>query len=194
MDDFRREKLEGSNWKSGDSPLDPASGLPPTLASLNYEVNKGNVWSFSHRLPAIAADASMFVQINTGAKPVQLHLVKFWSDTAIAELDLRRAPTSITDGTTEVPIFRLNHTIATPEPEGLELFSDPADIVGGTLCQCNYMGGGDALGIGSRAAADQRGMPLIMSPTTTYIISVKNIDINPRAFAIQGFFSVEQDG
>lgn len=191
--DAMREKLGGSNRRIGDAMLDEITGLLPTMTALEHEVHKGNVWAFSHRLPAVAADGFIYVQIDTGVEPVSLHLVKFWSDTAIAELDLRRAPDAITPGTTAIPIFRLNHTIATPEPDGLQLFSDPSAISGGTLCQCNYMGGGNALGVGSNAAADQRGMPLIMSPETTYVISAKNIDINPRAFAIQGFFSVEQD-
>lgn len=193
MDEYTRSKLRGTNMLAGDAPIDPRTGMMPMMTAWEHEVSKGNAWAWSHRLPAVAADALIYTQIKTGVRPVSLHLVKFWSDTAIAELDLRRDPTAIVDGTSEIEIFRLNHTIATPEPEDLELFSDPSGISGGTLCQCNYMGGGDALGVGTNAGTDQRAMPLIMSPETTYIISAKNNDIDPRAFAIQGFFSVEQD-
>ena len=193
MDAHREAKLKGSNWLAGDSPLDPTTGLPICESPLDYEVSKGNMWAFSHRIRSVGVNAFLYVQINTGAKPVKLHLVKFWTEASIVELDLLRAPTSITDGTTPIPIFRLNHTIDTPEPTGLALFSDPSVIVGGTLCQCNYTGGGDALGVGTRAQADQRGMPLIMSPETTYVISAKNINGDVRAIAVQGFFSVEQD-
>jgi hypothetical protein len=150
------------------------------------------MWAFAHRVLEVAANGFVYVQINTGVLPVHLHLVKFWSDTAIAELDLLRAP-SVTDGTTALPIYRLNHLIETPEPEGLHLFTDPTEISGGTVCPCNYFGGGEAIGVGSRAFADQRELPLIMSPNTKYIIRVKNLDTNTRAFAVQAFFCVEQD-
>ena len=193
MDEYTRSKLAGTNRGATDAPLDQHTGHLVMLPCLLNQVFRGNLWAFSHRLPAVAVNGFIYVQFDVGALPAHLHLVKFWSDTALAELDLRRAPDEIETGTTAIPIFRLNHTVATPEPEGLHLFSDPAGISGGTLCQCNYMGGGEGLGVGTRAYADQRGMPLIMSPNTTYIISAKNLDTGARPFAIQGFFCVEQD-
>ena len=71
MDEFRRKRLEGSGGLTGDAPLDPATGLPVFESPLDYEVSKGNMWAFSQRILQVAVNGYLYVQINTGAKPVK---------------------------------------------------------------------------------------------------------------------------
>jgi hypothetical protein len=156
------------------------------------QVFRGNMWATAHRKQAVGENGTIAVQINTGPRPVHLYRAKLWTDSALAEADLIRAPSAITPGTA-LPIYRLNHILERPEPEGLALYSDSTGITGGTVCPCSFIGGGDALAIGSRADADLREMPVLMSPETTYVVRLKNLENAERNFSIQLFLCIEQD-
>jgi hypothetical protein len=192
MDAYTQRKLLGTNRRIDDAALDQYTGGVPVISCLLNQVYRGNVWAFAHRKLDVGLNQSIVVQINTGALPVYLHRAKLWTDTALAEADFIRAPDEITPGNA-LDIYRLNHLIPIQKPDGLAVYGDSTGITGGTVCPCSFLGGGNALAIGSRADADLREMPLIMSPNTTYVIRLKNLENADRHFSVQGFVCVEQD-
>lgn len=191
MSKYSRDGIRGRNKLSGDSPVDLNTGHIIVLPSEMHEVNRGNMYAFSHLLEEVATETSLYVQICVGELPVHLHSMRLWTNAPRAKVNLyiRLQENQVTDGTEELPLKQVNLTTLVEDPEGLKLYSNPTAILVDPD-HSQYFGAG---GVGAAATSDQLAVdtPLIMSPASRNIIEVVNDDTVARSVSLSGLLHVE---
>ena len=108
MSKYTRDRLKGGSRVAADAPVDDDTGHVIILPYEQHEVNRGNMWAFSHLADAVAKDAFLYVQINTGELPVHLHSVRMWTNSPKARVDLFVGITALVDGDAELALKQVN--------------------------------------------------------------------------------------
>lgn len=123
---------------------------------------------------SIPSASSVYVQVKVGSKPVYVadRLVSHTS-TQLESLFFE-SPTTITDGTTPIPIRTTNRNFSTV-PE-VVMYSDPTEITGGLEIE-RVRSFGNGLGTTRNVIADI-GNELILKVNTDYVLQINNLGAN----------------
>lgn len=191
MSKYSRDKIRSQNKVAGDSPVDPDTGHIIILPYEQHEVNRGNMWAFSHLADEVAKDAFLYVQINTGALAVHLHSVRMWTNAPKARVDLFVGISELVDGDAELALKQVNQTVEVEPPEGLALFTNPTEIAVDPDHSQFFGGGGGGSGAATNADKLAFETPLTMKPNTKNVICVKNEGAIIRSISINGLLHIE---
>ncbi|MDK1020025.1 MAG: hypothetical protein QGD90_00115 [Candidatus Hydrogenedentes bacterium] len=184
------EAMEGTNRRSPDAALDPDTGYSIFMSSQEHDIHEGNSWEMFLESLNLASGSVVEIQISTGDNEVHLQNIHFWSDAAIARMELLGG-VSLTTGTTAiVPVNRNRDPLRIKtKPDDLLIFSDPAGITGGALMESTLFGGGAGVGQSAAAGSGDIGDEFILAKNTDNILRLTHLEpTNARNFLLSVFF------
>jgi len=133
-------RIEGTNRKTGDAPLDEESAAVRVLSLEHAAIHDGKgFWLWQEDADFDIAGPILFDILTPAAPHIHLKTVEVYHSATSALLEIIEAPT-ITPGTTPVPIYNLNRNSS--EVSGVSVFSDPSGIsLGTTLLSATLLAG-----------------------------------------------------
>ena len=132
----------------------------------------GNLFRAFGKFTAIAAAATVNVQIKTGAKSLYVTAINIAPDAEQITTSLIEDPT-ITDGTTEVISYNANrNSVIVPTAT---FYNDPSAISGGTKIEELFLPG--SAGVGQTRSGDrftEGGITFILKPSSDVVLEIVN--------------------
>lgn len=188
--------LTGGNRRTGDARLDPQTGYPLSMASEEHDIHEGNAWEGSIESLALASGGVVEIQLSTGENEVHMKNIHFWSDAAIARMELLAGVTLTTGTTPVVPVNRTQDPLhVKAKPDDLLLFSDPTGISDGVLMESALFGGGAGVGQIAFAGSGDVGDEFILAKNSDNIIRLTHLEaVNARNFFLSAFFYLNVRG
>ena len=180
----------GPSKKNPDGVLDQTSGIQMSMSREHHEIHEGNGWEFFHKVDAIALNANLKIQIDTGDNEIHLKQLRVWGDAAKASLTIFEAPTHTT-GSAACNLVNRNRLHPQPLPADFKIFTDPTNIADGTIIEESIFGGGAGVGQTAIAGSGAQDEEFVFKKNTTYIIRATNLEDNDRSFSVNGFFYFE---
>lgn len=182
--------MAGTNGRAPDALIDPQTGYSITMASEEHDIHEGNAWEVSIESLALVSGGVLEIQLSTGDNEVHMKNIHFWSDAAIARMELLSNVDLTTGEDALVPVNRnQDPDHVKVKPSDLLLFSDPESISGGLLMETALFGGGAGVGQSAAAGSGDTGDEFILAKDTDNIIRLTNVEAtNARNFFLSAFF------
>lgn len=188
------EAMEGTNRRVTDAVLDPQTGYHIGMTGLEHDIHEGNAWEMTVEALGLTITQTILIQLSTGDNDVHIRSAHYWTDAALARMEILSGVTLTTGTTPIVPVNRIqspDHIKA--KPTDLLIFSDPTGISGGDEMERDLFGGGAAAGNASRSGSGAVGDEFILAKNTDNLIRLTNLEAAARNFLLSVFFYLNEE-